>query len=82
MLGLVGASQITAFRTALATMCLFVRVSHIPKRRIVVFGSEKQVEWLIRLVLLLVGEEVESFTVINRGRERLDELEKDVLSGL
>ncbi|KAI9043510.1 uncharacterized protein KD926_003661 [Aspergillus affinis] len=34
MLGLVGASQITAFRTALATMYLFVRVSHIPKRRI------------------------------------------------
>lgn len=82
ILGLVGASQVTAFRTALAVMCLFSKVTHIPKRHVVIFGSGKQVEWHIRLALLLAGDEVERVTIINRGRQRLNQLEETVLSGL
>ncbi|KAL2808199.1 hypothetical protein BJX63DRAFT_409891 [Aspergillus granulosus] len=80
ILGLVGASHITAFRTALATMCLFARVTHIPKRHIVVFGSGKQVEWHIRLALLLAGAEIEKITIVNRGWRRLQQLDETVLS--
>ncbi|OGM44210.1 ornithine cyclodeaminase/mu-crystallin family protein [Aspergillus bombycis] len=82
MIGMLGASQVTAFRTALTTMCLFTRVTHIPKKHIVVFGSGKQVEWHIRLALLLAVEEVESVTVVNRGRQRLNQLEKDLIQSL
>ncbi|KAE8151789.1 hypothetical protein BDV25DRAFT_86624 [Aspergillus avenaceus] len=80
--GLVSASQVTAFRTALTTMFLFHRVSHFPKKRVAIFGSGKQVERHLRLALLLASREIESITVINRGRQRLDLLEKDIVSGL
>lgn len=82
ILGLVSASQVTAFRTALTTMCLFARVAHIPKTHIVVFGSGKQVEWHIRLALLVAPEEISTITVVNRGRQRLNQLEKAMLNGL
>lgn len=82
ILGLVPASQVTAFRTALTTMCLFARVTHIPKQHIVVFGSGKQVEWHIRLALLVAPEEVSTITIVNRGRQRLDQLQKNVLNSL
>ncbi|KAE8380338.1 hypothetical protein BDV26DRAFT_302997 [Aspergillus bertholletiae] len=82
VLGMLGASQVTAFRTALTTMCLFTRIVHIPKTQIVIFGSGKQVEWHIRLALLLAQEEVESVTIFNRGHERLRQLEKDVIQSL
>ncbi|KAE8415186.1 hypothetical protein BDV36DRAFT_298269 [Aspergillus pseudocaelatus] len=77
VIGMLGASQVTAFRTALTTMCMFTRVTHIPKKHIVVFGSGKQVEWHIRLALLLTAEEIESATIVNRGRQRLNWFEKD-----
>lgn len=82
ILGLVPASQVTAFRTALTAMCLFARVFHIPKQHIVVFGSGKQVEWHIRLALLVAPKEINTITVVNRGRQRLNEFEKSVLRGL
>lgn len=50
--GMLGATEVTAFRTALAVMSLFVQANHIPKKNIVCFGSGKQVEWHIRLALL------------------------------
>ncbi|KAK1138535.1 hypothetical protein N8T08_002421 [Aspergillus melleus] len=80
--GIVAASNITAFRTALATMSLFANVSHIPKRNIVIFGSGKQVEWHLRLAFLLTTGEIETVSVINRGRKRLDQLEQTVISSL
>ena len=43
----------TAFQTALTIMTLFVQMTHISKKNIVCFGSGRQVEWHIRLALLL-----------------------------
>ncbi|RDH26968.1 hypothetical protein BDQ94DRAFT_154764 [Aspergillus welwitschiae] len=63
-------------------MTLFASVSHIPKRNIVVFGSGKQVEWHLRLAFLLTDGEIETVTIINRGRKRLDRLEETVISSI
>lgn len=83
LVGLVAATEVTAFRTALTSMILFQLASHIKRRSVVIFGSGRQAEWHIRLSLLLLpAGEIESFTVINRGRKRLDSLEKEVLSSL
>ncbi|CAN6603983.1 hypothetical protein TRVA0_002S03466 [Trichomonascus vanleenenianus] len=83
LLGLVAATEVTAFRTALATMSLLTLCTHISAKNIVVFGSGRQVEWHIRLALLLLPHgEIESFTIVNRGRERLDKLDQEVLSSL
>ncbi|RDH26958.1 hypothetical protein BDQ94DRAFT_154740 [Aspergillus welwitschiae] len=80
--GMVGPSHMTAFRTALATMTLFAKVRHISKKNMVIFGSGRQVEWHLRLAFLLTAGEIENVWIINRGRERLDNLEKEVLSTL
>ncbi|KAE8144834.1 hypothetical protein BDV25DRAFT_134320 [Aspergillus avenaceus] len=72
LLGLLSATEITAFRTALAVMTLFVRCSSLKKEHIVIFGSGRQAEWHARLALLLVPDQVRSITFINRGRKRLE----------
>ncbi|KAL4896124.1 FAD-linked oxidoreductase-like protein [Aspergillus ambiguus] len=75
LLGLLSAAEITAFRTALAIMTLFVRCTHLTRRHLVIFGSGRQAEWHARLALLLTApREVHSITLVNRGRKRLDEL--------
>ncbi|OKL59797.1 hypothetical protein UA08_04591 [Talaromyces atroroseus] len=72
--GILSAAEITAFRTALATMIPFTRCPWIPKKRIVIFGSGKQAEWHARLALLTVPDprEIEEITFINRSHRRLD----------
>jgi ornithine cyclodeaminase/alanine dehydrogenase-like protein (mu-crystallin family) len=83
LIGLVDASEVTAFRTALAAISVFLLCDHIKRKNIVVFGGGRQVEWHIRLALLLLPPgEIESFTVINRSRKRLDDLDKNVISQL
>ncbi|KAL2870291.1 uncharacterized protein BJX67DRAFT_370264 [Aspergillus lucknowensis] len=82
LLGLLSAAEITAFRTALAVMSLFVRCSSLKKESIVIFGAGRQSEWHARLALLLVPEQIRRITFINRGRKRLDELEKGVIAEL
>ncbi|KAL5000087.1 hypothetical protein BDV10DRAFT_163329 [Aspergillus recurvatus] len=96
LLGLLSAAEITAFRTALAVMSLFVRVSGsgiqrerivilgsgIQRERIVILGSGRQAEWHARLALLLCPGEVRRVAFVNRGRKRLEELEEDVISDL
>jgi ornithine cyclodeaminase len=72
--GLLSASEITAFRTALASMALLTRCNSIKKSRIAVFGAGKQAEWHARLICLLFGEEVEAITLVNRSAGRLDRL--------
>jgi ornithine cyclodeaminase len=76
---MLSAAQVTAFRTALAVMSLYAQVDHISKKNIVCFGSGKQVQWHIRLALLLSPLEIENITIINRGRSRLDQLAEDTI---
>ncbi|KAF2796038.1 ornithine cyclodeaminase/mu-crystallin family protein [Melanomma pulvis-pyrius CBS 109.77] len=91
LLGVLNAEQITAFRTALASMIalkLHVRDTHNSdsekeKKSVVVFGAGKQAEWHVRLVLRVLGaEHIARITVVNRGRERLSALERGVLNDL
>lgn len=82
LLGLLGAAEITAFRTALATMAMFVRCPEagIPREHVVVFGSGRQAEWHARLALLLTAPgEIRSVSFVNRGRARLLALEEEVV---
>lgn len=82
LLGLLSAAELTAFRTALAIMTLFVRCSSIKKEHVLIFGSGRQAEWHARLALLLAPGEIKRVTFINRGRERLVALEKGVIPEL
>lgn len=77
LLGLIDAGEITAFRTALAAMSLFVRCSSLKKERVVIMGSGKQAEWHARLALLLAS--VKDVTFVNRSQNRLQDLEENVL---
>lgn len=80
LLGLVAATEVTAFRTALTIMSLFtLSPDQIPRKHIVIFGSGKQVVWHIRLALLLSPPgQIETITVFNRGRARLNKLKEEV----
>ncbi|RJE17583.1 Proline utilization protein PrnX [Aspergillus sclerotialis] len=87
LLALLSAAELTAFRTALAVMTLFVRCTGsgggVKRENIVVFGSGRQAEWHARLALALSEPgEVKRITVVNRTRGRLEALEKGVLSEL
>lgn len=80
--GVLNAEEITAFRTALATMIPFrdyrtglrEKRANDMKMNLAVFGAGKQAEWHIRLALLLAPEEIARVTVVNRGKTRLDRL--------
>lgn len=80
--GLLAAAEVTAFRTALAIMTLFVRCGSLRKKHVLVFGSGRQAEWHARLALLLYPEHIKRVSFINRGRARLEEMERDVLGDL
>ncbi|OJI98180.1 hypothetical protein ASPVEDRAFT_37626 [Aspergillus versicolor CBS 583.65] len=82
LLGLLSAAEITAFRTALTIMSLFVRASSLKRENIVILGSGRQAEWHARLALLLLPSQIRRITFINRGRKRLEELERDVIAEL
>ncbi|CAG8902519.1 unnamed protein product [Penicillium egyptiacum] len=82
VVGMLNAAEVTAFRTALTIMTLFARVTHIHKKNIICFGSGRQVEWHIRLALLLAPTEVQNIVILNRGQSRLDQLEKDAIASL
>lgn len=82
LIGLLVAAEVTAFRTALASMTLFARCSSLSKENVVVMGSGRQAEWHARLALLLYPEQIRRLTFINRGRKRLEEMEADVFADL
>lgn len=72
LLGLLSAAEITAFRTALAIMTLFVRCVSLRKENVVIFGSGRQAEWHARLALLLTpAQQIKRLTFVNRSRARL-----------
>lgn len=61
--GLVHASTLTAFRTALASLCLVYRRNHV--KTITVFGSGMQAYWHVRLALMMRGSTVKHVNIIN-----------------
>lgn len=79
--GVLNAAEITAFRTALASMTIMTRWAAPSKVELVVFGAGKQAEWHVRLALLLISG-IQKICVINRGRQRLKDFNQNVLSAL
>lgn len=83
ILGILSAAELTAFRTALAVMTLFVRCPpDVGREGIVVFGAGRQAEWHVRLALLLFPGMVRRVTFVNRGRKRLEEFEEGTVRQL
>ncbi|PGH09703.1 hypothetical protein GX51_00382 [Blastomyces parvus] len=82
LLGLLNAQQITAFRTALASMIALLHHRLPEQANIVVFGAGKQAEWHIRLSLLLVAAKIATITVVNRRLETLEKFDKTLLAEL
>jgi ornithine cyclodeaminase/alanine dehydrogenase-like protein (mu-crystallin family) len=62
--GILHASTLTAFRTALASACLVQKRNVV--RSITVFGSGEQAYWHVRLALLLRGSTIRQVNIINR----------------
>lgn len=82
LLGVISAAEVTAFRTALATMTLFSRCKEIfGQKRVIVFGAGRQAEWHARLALLL-SDDIDAITFVNRGQERLDQMMAGLLPDL
>lgn len=63
-MGLVHASTLTAFRTALGSACLLTRRNHV--KTLTVFGSGSQAYWHVRLALLMRGSTIKHVHIINR----------------
>ncbi|KAJ6437775.1 NAD(P)-binding domain [Purpureocillium lavendulum] len=63
-LGLVHASTLTAFRTALSSACLLNRRNHV--KTVTVFGSGMQAYWHVRIALMMRGSTIKHVNVINR----------------
>jgi ornithine cyclodeaminase/alanine dehydrogenase-like protein (mu-crystallin family) len=64
-IGLLQASTLTAFRTALASSCLLVRRNNV--RTITVFGGGSQAYWHIRLALMMRGSTIKHVNIINKS---------------
>lgn len=67
-LGLLHARTLTAFRTALASLCVVARRRTGSLRTLVVFGGGEQAYWHVRLALLARGEEVKRVVFVGRRR--------------
>ncbi|ROW08299.1 hypothetical protein VMCG_03038 [Cytospora schulzeri] len=75
--GILHASTLTAFRTALASACLVVRRNKV--HTITAFGSGEQAYWHVRLSLMLRGSTIRHVNIINR---RFSDSSKDILRRL
>lgn len=62
--GILHAGTITAFRTALASLCLVGKRSHVST--LTVFGCGGQAYWHIRLALMLRGATIRTVNLVNR----------------
>ncbi|PGH17448.1 hypothetical protein AJ80_04818 [Polytolypa hystricis UAMH7299] len=80
--GVLNAEEVTAFRTALASMIPFSLYKLPINAEILVFGAGKQAEWHIRLLLLLAEPSIARITFISRQQESIDKFYKDVVEGL
>jgi phosphoribosylformylglycinamidine synthase len=75
-IGVLNAAELTGFRTALGSMLCY-RYRKVTQN-IMVFGAGKQAEWHIRLAILLKGEGIKKVTIVNRSKERAEELVKSL----
>lgn len=74
--GVLNAAELTAFRTALGSMSLYILRRQT--RDIVVFGAGKQALWHIKLAVLLRGQDVRTITIVNRSSQRTQGLIEDL----
>lgn len=74
--GLINAYELTAFRTALASLTLFNKRKKV--KTLLVFGAGTQAYWHIRLALILRGDEIRRVYIVNRSFERAAELLRDI----
>jgi len=63
--GILHASTLTAFRTALASLCLVSKRAQI--RTLTVFGCGEQAYWHVRLALMLRGSTIRQVNLVNRS---------------
>ncbi|KAF7563539.1 hypothetical protein G7046_g578 [Stylonectria norvegica] len=77
-IGILNAAELTAFRTALGSMLLYRFRRNT--ENIVVFGAGKQALWHIRLAILLRGDDIRAFTIVNRSEPRAQDLVDTLLS--
>jgi phosphoribosylformylglycinamidine synthase len=75
-IGVLNAAELTAFRTALGSMLCFRWRKEVGN--VVVFGAGKQAEWHIRLAILLKAEGIKKITVVNRSKQRAEDLVKSL----
>lgn len=73
---LINAHELTAFRTALASLMMFNRRKKV--RTIVVFGAGTQAYWHIRLALALRGEDIHRVIIVNRSFDRAAKLLQEI----
>lgn len=74
--GLINAHELTAFRTALASLMLFNKRKKV--RTILVFGAGTQAYWHIRLALILRGEDIRRVYIVNRSFDRAAKLLQNI----
>lgn len=70
--GVLNAAELTAFRTALGSILFYRR--RVNTGRILVFGAGKQALWHVRLAVLVRGSDIRSIHVVNRSKQRAEEL--------
>ncbi|KAJ5543412.1 hypothetical protein N7535_005839 [Penicillium sp. DV-2018c] len=73
---LINAHELTAFRTALASLLMFNKRKKV--RTLLVFGAGTQAYWHIRLALVLRGEDIRRVYIVNRSFERAAELLQEI----
>ncbi|KAL9097122.1 MAG: hypothetical protein Q9165_000548 [Trypethelium subeluteriae] len=77
---LINAEELTAFRTALASVMIFKKRASV--HDITVFGAGKQAYWHLRLALLLRPDEVHHVNIINRDFERGTRMIRELMNPL
>ncbi|OGE51731.1 hypothetical protein PENARI_c012G04993 [Penicillium arizonense] len=75
---LINAHELTAFRTALASLMMFNKRKKV--RTLLVFGAGTQAYWHIRLALVLRGEDIRRVYIVNRSFDRAAEVLRDIYS--
>ncbi|KAJ5278851.1 hypothetical protein N7478_004223 [Penicillium angulare] len=75
---LINAHELTAFRTALASLMIFNKRKKV--RTLLVFGAGNQAYWHIRLALTLRGDDIRRVYIVNRSFDRAAKLLQDIYS--
>ncbi|KAF1812175.1 NAD(P)-binding protein [Eremomyces bilateralis CBS 781.70] len=73
---LLNATELTAFRTALASTLLLQKRANV--HDVTIFGAGKQAYWHARLALLLRGSDIHHLNIVNRSFDRAAGLLRDL----